>query len=71
MKCNNCQREIFALYGVYCGSCQRKLANQALDNLAAKSIQITAEALHQKDQIIKVLEQKLALCACQKEVPHE
>jgi len=41
-----------------------------LDTFAEKSIQITLQALAEKDQIIKELKQKLANCSCQKETSH-
>jgi hypothetical protein len=44
--------------------------NQALDNLAEQTLQITLQALAEKDQIIKNLRQKLANCTCQKEKKH-
>jgi hypothetical protein len=46
-----------------------KQTNQAFDNLAEKTIQITSQALHQKELIIKELKEKLANCTCP-EVPH-
>jgi len=41
--------------------------NQAFDNLANNSLQITLQALAEKDQIIQELQQRLANCSCQKE----
>ena len=48
----------------------KEKVNQSLANLANNSIQITSQALNEKDQIIKYLEQKLANCSCPKEAPH-
>ena len=38
---------------------------ELFDNLAQQTIQITSQALHEKDLIIKDLKQKLANCHCQ------
>jgi hypothetical protein len=48
----------------------KEKVNQSFANLANNSIQITLQALENKDQVIKVLERKLAHCSCQKEAPH-
>jgi hypothetical protein len=39
--------------------------SELFDNLAHNSIQITLQALAEKDQIIKELKQKLVNCNCQ------
>ena len=43
---------------------------QSFVNLANNALQITLQALNEKDQVIKDLEQKLANCSCP-EVSHE
>ena len=48
----------------------KEKVNQAFTSLAHNSIQTTLQALENKDQVIKSLEQKLAHCVCQKEVSH-
>src|SRR5256885_8027745 len=49
----------------------KEKVNQSLAKLANNSIQITSQALNEKDQIIKDLEQKLANCSCSKEVSQD
>ena len=48
----------------------KERVNQSFANLANNSLQITLQALNEKDQVIKNLEQKLANCSCPKEVFH-
>jgi hypothetical protein len=50
MKCNNCQREIFALYGVYCGSCSRKLAHQAFSEAQDRILETAIEGINKVSQ---------------------
>jgi hypothetical protein len=47
----------------------KERVNQSLTNLANNSLQITLQALNEKDLTIKNLEQK-ANCSCPKEVLH-
>jgi hypothetical protein len=48
----------------------KERVNQSFANLANNSLQITLQALNEKDQVIKDLEQKLANCSCSKEELH-
>src|SRR5436309_6954253 len=48
----------------------KERVNQSFASLANNSLQITLQALNEKDQVIKDLEQKLANCSCA-EVSHE
>jgi hypothetical protein len=48
----------------------KERVNQSFASLANNSLQITLQALNEKDQVIKNLEQKLANCSCLKEVAH-
>ncbi|CAG8845949.1 25981_t:CDS:2, partial [Racocetra persica] len=50
MKCDNCQREIFALYGVYCGSCHRKRANQAFQESQERILETAVEGINKASQ---------------------
>ena len=75
MKCDNCQREIFALYGVYCGSCHQKRANQAFqaaqDRLLEKAVEGINKASQKRLTDFTAEELKAELLKREKEVVHE
>ncbi|KLL03195.1 MAG: hypothetical protein MRERV_49c014 [Mycoplasmataceae bacterium RV_VA103A] len=76
MKCDNCQREIYTLYGVYCGSCLRKRAHQAFSEAQARILETGLELANSQfsltnEQLLKELAQRIVLGKLELDKPQD